>query len=60
MIIIERHYDMENSSGGRNLHHCDRKVFKDDDIEGIQKFLDERCPIDGYHWFNLDFNYTIL
>lgn len=44
MVIIEKTWWTDNPSGGtRKLNHCKYKVFSDDDIEGVQKFLDECC-----------------
>lgn len=60
MIIITRHYDVENSSGGRMLHNVTRKVFPEDAIEQIQSFLDERSTVPGYEWHNLDFTFIKL
>lgn len=61
MIIIERSYDVEDSRCGcRLLHEVTRKVFPDDDISGIQKFLNERSAVSGYKWHNLDFKYMKL
>lgn len=57
MIIVERHYDTKNPSGGRMVHNICRKVFGDNDVEGIQKFLDEKHIVSGYEWYNLDFKY---
>ena len=37
-----------------------RKVFADDDLQGVQAFLDERNKISGYEWKNLSFEYTKL
>lgn len=48
MIIIERSYEIPNSCGGPRLHTVDRKVFADDDISGVQAFLDERSSLSGY------------
>lgn len=60
MIIIERSYDVEHSSGGKMHHEITRKVFGDNDIDSIQLFLDERSKIPGYEWYNLEFEYTKL
>lgn len=60
MIIVTRKYDFASSSGGPKIHKVDRKVFADDDIKGVQGFLDERSHITGYAWLNLDFTFTKL
>ena len=58
MIIVERTYDFNNPAGGPRLTDVTRKVFSDDDIIGIQDFLNERSKISGYEWYNLDFKFT--
>lgn len=60
MIIVKREYDVENPSGGRMRTIVTRRVFADDDITGVQQFLDERSTISGYEWYNLNFEYTKL
>lgn len=60
MIIIRREYEVDNPSGGRGITKVTRKVFADDDIVGVQQFLDERSTISGYEWYNLNFEYTKL
>ena len=60
MIVVTREYDVDNPSGGRRLHSVTRKVFADEDLEGVQKFLDERNRVSGYEWHNLAFNFLKL
>ena len=60
MVIIERSYNVDSSSGGRPLYKVDRKVFSDNDIEGVQEFLNERSEVSGYPWFNLEYNFIKL
>lgn len=60
MIIIERSYNVDSPSGGRLLYKVDRKVFSDNDIEGVQEFLNERSDVSGYPWFNLEYNFIKL
>lgn len=57
MIIITRTYETNNPSGGRRIEYVTRKAFHDDDIDGVQKFLDERSTTKGYDWYNLHFSY---
>lgn len=48
MILIKYHY-IERPPQGGVVHMYSRKVFQDDDIEGVQKHLDtlaERESID--------------
>lgn len=60
MIIITRRHQEPNPSGGSLLNKVTRKVFADDDLQGVQAFLDERNKISGYEWRNLSFEYTKL
>ena len=60
MIIVTRKYEVDNPSGGRSFKKVTRKVFADDDVDGVQAFLDERSTVMGYEWYNLDFEYTKL
>jgi hypothetical protein len=60
MIIITRKYQEPDPHGGNLLNKITRKVFADDDLQGIQAFLDERNKISGYEWRNLSFEYTKL
>lgn len=61
MIIIERHYDTRTGSGGPFLaHHVEKKVFKDDDTEGIEKFINVDGKGEPYEWQNLQYVYVNL
>lgn len=60
MIIITRRHEEPNPCGGRLLCKVTRKVFADDDLQGVQAFLDERNKISGYEWKNLSFEYVKL
>ena len=57
MIIIERHYNIDNPNGEGRMHCVNRKAFLDDDVEGVQKFLDMRSPVPGYEWYDIRFEY---
>ena len=59
MIIIERSYDKSRPEGGY-ISIIKRKAFLDDDVEGVQGFLDERSTEQGYPWRNLEFRYIKL
>ena len=39
-----------NPCGGGYCCKVTRKVFADDDLQGVQAFLDERNKISGYEW----------
>lgn len=60
MILVVKSYDTANTSGGRMIHHVIRKVFHDNDVDGVQKFMDERREISGYEWHNLSFKFMKL
>ena len=60
MIIIERSYYVASPRGGDKRFIVNRKVFADDDIQGVQAFINERSSISGYEWYNLDFNFIKL
>ena len=60
MILIERTYEQDNPRGGGRITYITRKAFADDDIIGIQKFLDERSTVFGYEWHELHFEYIKL
>ena len=45
MIIVERYYEVANPCGGRDCAIRTRKVFADDDIAGVQNFLNERSTV---------------
>jgi hypothetical protein len=58
MIVIERKYDEPNPRGRRKLHKISRKCFKDEDIKGIEKFINENSTI--YEWSNVEYKYIKL
>ena len=58
MIVIERKYDEPNPRGGRKLHKISRKCFKDDDIKGVEKFINENSTV--YEWSNVEYRYIKL
>lgn len=62
MIIIERNWDIDNPRGGyKMIHYVKRRVFNDDDTEGVQKFLDEEwLDHEGRTWYNVEYKYTKL
>lgn len=57
MIIIERSYDASQPEVGRVIT---RKAFLDNDVEGVQVFLNERSTEQGYPWRNIEFRYIKL
>lgn len=57
MIIIERSYDASQPEVGPVTT---RKAFLDNDVEGVQGFLNERSTEQGYPWRNIEFRYIKL
>ena len=60
MIVIEREYDEPNSRGGGRIHCVKRQCFHDDDIDGVNKFINAQSPVSGYEWTNVSYNYIKL
>ncbi len=61
MIIIERYWQEDNPSGGcKLLSYVKRKAFSDNDVEGVEKFINENAPIIGYKWKNIEYKYIKL
>lgn len=60
MIIIERTWREPNPSGGCLLNKVERKVFDNDDKEGINKFINAKSCVSGYEWSNVEYKYTKL
>ena len=58
MIVIERSYEEENPRGGGNLFKVKRKCFADNDIEGVEKFINETPTV--LAWTNVEYNYIKL
>ncbi len=56
MIIIKRSYRIDMLTPPK----VEWKTFADDDLIGVQKFLDERYTIRGYEWYDLNFEFTKL
>ena len=58
MIIITRKYETENPCGGCKLiKKKERKVFNNDDLIGIQIFLNEENEEHAYKWYNVSYEY---
>jgi hypothetical protein len=60
IIVIERKYDEPNPRGGRKLHKVSRKCFSDEDREDVEKFINEKSPVSGYEWSNIEYRYIKL
>jgi len=60
MIIIERTWKEPNPCGGGKLSKVERKVFDNNDKEGINNFINAKSYVDGYEWTNVEYKYTKL
>lgn len=61
MIVIERYWKEADPSGGCHLlSNVKRKCFSDDDIEGVEKFINESSPVKCYEWKNVEYKYIKL
>ena len=60
MIIIERYWQEPNPRGGGKLNKEERKCFADDDLEGVNSFLNKKSEISGYEWTNVEYKYLKL
>ena len=60
MIVIERKYDEPDPRGGKKIHKVSRKCFSDEDIKGIEKFINESSSLPGYEWSNIEYKYIKL
>lgn len=61
MIIIERFWKEPNPRGGCNLLcKVERECFADNDIDGINKFINETSQVSGYEWTDVEYKYTKL
>ena len=60
MIVIERTWKEPNPSGGGKINKVARKCFADDDLDGVNKFINETTKVYGYDWTNVEYNYIKL
>lgn len=60
MIIIERTWKEPDPRGGGKLNKVSRKCFDDDDLNGINEFINETSEVSGYEWTNVEYKYTKL
>ena len=60
MIVIERTWREPNPRGGTKLYNVARKCFSDDDIEGVEKFINEKAKVSGYEWTDVEYKYIKL
>ena len=59
MIVIERTYDEPNPRGGRKIHKVSRRCFNNDDVEGVEEFINTKSS-SGYEWSNVEYKYIKL
>lgn len=60
MIIIERTWKEPNPRGGDKLNKVERKCFDDDDLNGINEFINETSDVSGYEWTDVEYKYIKL
>ena len=60
MIIIERTWNEPNPRGGRYLNKVARKCFADNDLDGVNKFINETSTVSGYEWSDVEYKYIKL
>ena len=48
MIVRERTWKEPNPRGGGKLNKVERKCFDDDDLNGINEFINETSEVSGY------------
>ena len=59
MIVIERKYDEPNPRGGKKIHKVSRKCFSNDDVEGVEEFINTKSSSE-YEWGNVEYKYIKL
>ena len=60
MIVIERTWKEPNPSGGGRLSKVERKAFYDDDLSGVNEFIDDATKVSGYEWTDVEYKYIKL
>ena len=60
MIVIERTWKESNPRGGGKLNKVERKCFDDDDLNGINEFINETSEVSGYEWTDVEYKYIKL
>ena len=62
MIIIERYWQEPNPRGGcyNKLNKVERQCFADDDLNGVNSFINETSKVSGYEWTNVEYKYIKL
>lgn len=60
MIVIERTWKEPDPRGGGKLNKVSRKCFVDDDLNGINEFVNETSEVSGYEWTDVEYKYIKL
>lgn len=60
MIIIEKTWKEPNPRGGGLLNKVERKCFADDDLDSVNRFINETTEVSGYEWVNVEYQYIKL
>ena len=60
MIVIERMWKEPIPRGGCKINKVARKCFADDDLDGVNKFINETTKVLGYEWTNVEYKYIKL
>ena len=60
MIVIERTWKEPNPRGGGKLNKVERKCFADNDLDCVNKFINETTMVSGYEWTDVEYKYTKL
>ena len=60
MIIVERTWREPNPRGGGKLNKVAKKCFADDDLDGVNEFINETTEVDGYEWTDVEYKYKKL
>lgn len=60
MIVIERTWREPDSRGGGKLNKVARRCFADDDLDSVNKFINETGVVSGYEWTDVEYKYIKL
>lgn len=60
MIVIERTWREPNPRGGGKLNKVERRCFADDDLDGVNMFINETSVVSGYEWTDVEYKFTKL
>ena len=60
MIIIKRTWKEPSPRGGNKLNKVARKCFANNDLDGINEFINETTKVSGYEWSDVEYKYIKL